>query len=71
MIFKPMPEDKETKLGQSHAAKLVDLQHWSSTVSTVGWHLKHAQKGLQPLRPIVIFSVDVTLETGKALILQN
>lgn len=71
VIFAPQPEDKGVSLSQAHVAKLGQVAAWKSAVTAISWHLKSSQKGLQPVRPVVIWTQDVTLQPGKILVLQN
>ena len=66
-----MPEDKETKLTQAQIAKQTQVNHWNSSVTSLAWHMKPSQKGLQPIRPVVVVTHDINLEPGKILVLQN
>jgi hypothetical protein len=71
VIFAPQPEAKGVSLSQAHVAKLGQVAAWKSAVTAIAWHLKSSQKGLQPVRPVVIWTQDVTLQPGKILVLQN
>ena len=52
-------------------AKFTSKKAWDSSVTTMGWHVKRTQKGISPVRPIVLLTTNVTLESGKVLVLQN
>lgn len=71
VVFSPQPEDKGTTIGQAHVAKQSQVSTGKSAVTSTAWHLKQSQKGLQPVRPVVVWTQDVTLEPGKALVLQT
>lgn len=70
MIFGISDEDAGLKWSQSQAAKKISPKKWETEVSAVGWQLKWSINGLQPVRPIVIAKQDLTVEAGKALVLQ-
>ncbi|CAE7279784.1 unnamed protein product, partial [Symbiodinium sp. CCMP2592] len=70
VIFGAVDEEASLKWSQSQAAKKISPKKWDTEVSAVGWQLKWSINGLQPLRPIVIAKQDLTVEAGKALVLQ-
>ena len=72
VIFTPQPEDDgDNKISQAQIAKVAPVKHWTSLVTTVGWHVKRTQKGISPIRPIVLVTTDVSLDNGKVLVLQS
>ena len=71
VIFTPVAEDSTVKWSQSQVAKQLNPPgKWVSSWTDLGWQMKWSLNGMQPQRPIVLVTQDVTLEAGKALLLQ-
>ena len=71
VIFTALAEDASVKWTQSQCAKrLTPALKWNTAVCQVGWQLKWSLNGMQPQRPVVLMSQDVTLDNGKVLLLQ-
>ena len=72
MIFSVTDEDDGVKWSQAQAAKkLTPVAHWSTAATSAGWQLRWSLNGMQPVRPVVLVTAPIDLETGKIFALQN
>ena len=70
MICSMVPEDTSSKLTQSQVAKTVNPPTvWTGEATVIAWQLKNSLSGIQPVRPVVMISQDVTIPTGHYFIL--
>lgn len=70
MVFMHQPDDTGVSITQSQVGKFGPFAGWKSSVTVIAWVLRRSQKGLQPVRPVVVWAQDVTLQPGKVLVLQ-
>lgn len=72
MIFSVTDEDDGVKWSQAQVAKkLTPVAHWGTAATSVGWQLRWSLNGMQPIRPVVLVTAPIDLETGKIFALQN
>ena len=69
VIFTSADEDAATQWNQSQAAKKLAPEFWRTAVTDIGWQMRWTMMGLQPQRPLVVMSQDVTLEPKQVLLL--
>lgn len=74
VCFKPEPgqapraasDSESVTVAQNCGALVMPLQFWESEISSIIWMVRWTVNGLTPIRPIVVWKVDITLSPGEA-----
>ena len=69
-----MEENAETKdrvVLQSGLAVAFPIRTWKSSVVDVSWMVRWTAAGLAPIKPVVLFTRDLTVQTGLAVLISG
>ena len=69
-----LEEDAETKdrvVLQSGLAAAFPIGTWKSSVVDVSWMVRWTAAGLTPIKPVVLFTRDLTVQAGLAVLISG
>ena len=69
--FKPEDGQQGPTMTQNMGALAVPCHYWSGNKMTeVVWQTRWTVNGLTPVRPVVVWAIDYTLDSHKCLVLE-
>ena len=72
IAFKPDELEGQSSAGitQNMGALTMPCGHWNTKMTQIVWQARWTVNGLTPIRPVVVWSVDYTLDGTKCLLIE-